>query len=216
MESNRSKYLNHLKNQYMQALGIYEINNNNEEIKYMSEWIKNRRSLGISYLDFLENHNLFLNDSSCGEIGKGKYDSVLSFLDKPTIITPYISTFESVLPKYYLGCDFSIDTNSGKPYISNIIDISCPGQIESYITQNIYSINEIKRWPIAYFKDNKKIIVGAYGQFYEKDRKSKIAELQFLKNKLGEHYLEYYDTNKDGYFYVICSDTKSKKIKIFK
>lgn len=85
--------------------------------------------------------------------------------------------------------------------------------INSFITQNPFSISNIKNWDQLH-NNGDMITVGVYGSTFDKDINSKIDQLKHLKEKLMDStYYEYYVTEDDMYCYTISSKPKTLKKK---
>ena len=80
------------------------------------------------------------------------------------------------------------------------------------MTQNPYSPKHIMNWDEIHNKGEKEIILGVFGNIYDKDSENKIKELKEFKNKLIGSYSEDYMVENDTYCYVVASDKVEKKL----
>ena len=81
------------------------------------------------------------------------------------------------------------------------------------MTQNPYIRQNIINWERLHNSGNSRIILGMYGNTFDKDRVDKLNELRRFKNKLIEGtYKEEQAIYGDTYCYVIASDENVKRL----
>jgi len=169
--------------------------------QFMNEftaWIKSRQSMGKEYTYFLDYMGLRFADADCVEIGKGKYDSVVKPFNT-TIITP-ATPIKKVNPdriikgnmRVYESVPMLVRHNDGRNQLEPIpSDI-----IQTYMTQNPFGPSSILGWENLHNSGEHNIILGIYGSIYDKDIKTRIKQLETLRDKLiyGD-YKEDYSTH---------------------
>lgn len=211
-------YFNYLYDQFRKASGSKNIDLGSKEfLEDFSNWLKDMQKRGERYLEFLNYLDIDIDSYMVAEIGKGKSDSLVKDLTA-TIITNYPEGIDrnGFSNSRLIKARFSV--SSGEPilyHIDNkgnyIIDTLSPLMFKSFMTQNPYTKKQIDDWDCLHNKGDKNIIVGVFGNIYDKDSVDKINELIDLKRKLIGAYIEDYTTIDDTYCYVIASN-KVRKI----
>lgn len=216
-------YLTMLLHQYIRAMGYKAIDFSSEEfIDGFNNWIKCKKELSSVYIDLLEYMKLYeFSDSNTLEIGKGKYDSVVTDFDT-TIVTPYYEGIEGPAKDNIIPADFRVIKKEPLLIVKNknkkIKKIEIAKDLKNFdvtfMTQNPYNSSSIFGWEHLHNSGDSNIIVGAYGSVYDKDKDEKIMQLKRLKDKLLLGYNDEYAVCNDNYYYVVASDRYGKaKIK---
>ena len=209
------KYLNDLIRQFKLATGTKQADINSKAfIDEFSDWIGKRQLIGEGYNDFLDYMGVGYRSESCAEIGKGSFDSIVKPFET-TIITPD-SSFVTEDPERIICGNMRVfndmpvlitSTHEEKQYDMIPRDI-----IRTYMTQNPTSEKSILNWENLHNSGKNNIIVGIYGSMYDKDITDKIKQLKAFRAGLtSDDYAEDYASTRDGYFYVIASDGKTRR-----
>lgn len=197
-------------NQFIAARGIKNPDVHSE--LFMREffyWIKERKVIGNKYLSNISDFGLFRDSVCCAEVNKGIDDSItLPYHTK--LVTPYIDANMIDDPERIIDGNFYINKNHNLPIVSsNEVKIrvipSC--DIMTYMTQNPYNSNMLDGWDILHNSGRNNIIVGIYGNSYDKDRQDKLEMLLNFKRML-KNIKEIDYTLGDEYFYVLGSSSK--------
>jgi len=211
-------YIINLMKEFIYAIGTKNIDVNSKQfIEEFSLWLKERKTISKKYIYFLDSLDLRFADSSCAEIGKGKYDSIVKLLDT-TIITPYSKTFENSLNNRIITGNIHIQ--DGTPLLFQNAEFKTVKKeipssiIDTYMTQNPSKTVNIPRWGELYNIGERSIIIGAYGSVYDNDIDLKINNIAQLKDiLLDDDFVEEKVIDNDSYFYVISADKKLRKTK---
>lgn len=208
--------------QYQKATGIKYVETcSGSFLKEFLEWVEQRQKIGENYIRLLNSMNVNYDDTKCAEIGKTEYDSVVMSYHT-TIISPYIiSNKPEHLGKLILG-DFTIvDANPTLLKILNgrIVKRAIEAyQIKTFMTQNPTSDSEIKDWKYLHNCGDNNIIIGMYGNTYDKDLEDKLKRIKnFAETLTKADYKEDFDSVGDTYFYALASERAIKfkqKVKI--
>lgn len=184
--------------------------------KYMLDlvgWIQRRQLIAKTYIELLSELNYQFEYIDCAEVGKGPYDTIVKEFGT-TLITPYIEGIKDIRQDRILEGTFTV--NQGRPILtpSNTKEelILPPNFIKTYMTQNPYDIANIANWDRLHNSHEVGIIVGIYGNTYDKDIETKRKMLEELAKKLDSHHKEIYTEYGDEYFYIVGSKPKVKKI----
>ncbi len=209
------EYLNNLIKQYSMAEGITKIDTQSRKFNNeFFDWINSRQSIAKKYVHFLDNMGLNFKEENCAEIGKGEFDTIVKPFNT-TLITPAI-IMEAIDSNriingnmnVYEATPFLVRHVNGETQLKEISsDI-----IDTYMTQNPFTLKKISGWENLHNSRKYDIIVGIYGSTYDKDIKTKIKELKALRDKLSyEDFKEDYVISNDNYFYVIGSSRRIKE-----
>ena len=206
-------YSKELVKQFMLARGIKQIDRDSKSLLLeFSEWMKERLIVAEYYLDLLSDMGLLkVEDASTAEIGKGEFDSIVKPFNT-TIITPFDSQIKGVSDDRIIRANFEVCR--GEPalyrdetYDARLTDYVCE-YISTYMTQNPYSPTGIKNWEQLHNFLGRNIIVGVYGNIYDKDAASKIKLITSLRDSLEGEYVEEDSVDKDIYCYAVASQRK--------
>ncbi len=185
-------------------------------------WIANNAIIKDKYTDLLI--YLLSNSVLIGELGKGRYDSVVPNLNTKGYtalsISPYISTFEK---DTIVGYEGKVRLMQGEPiikyeneknqvYAPNINPEFGFARIDTLITQlpvaNV-SLNPL----IESSRRHNDIAIGAYGSIEDKDMKSKLDKLSKIKEAIESMYCmsceEEFIKENGSYLYVLKSKQKT-------
>ena len=212
------QYIKNLIEQFRLATGNKNTDLNSDAfITEFAGWIRSRQKIGKEYTYFLDYMELRFADPDCAEIGKGVYDTVVKPFDTK-LITPADQSFEKLKMKdriitgnmrVYEECPVLVRHNIK----GNRLDQIPNDIILTYITQNPFSQSSISGWEGLHNSGNNNIIVGIYGNVFDKDAESKIKLIEALKSKLSsDDFKEDYSTLDDKYFYAIGSQRMVKKL----
>lgn len=209
------RYLNKLVEQFKQSTGAKNVDVNSQTfISEFSSWIKSRQAIGEDYLgllDYMELHRI--GEAETAEIGKGKYDTLVSEANT-TIITPYSKGIIAE-PERIITADFSVYDST--PILvrtteknTTQLDPITSSETLTFMTQNPYTVAQIANWEQLHNSGENNIVVGVYGSIYDKDTDRKIKELESLREKLYDSYIEEQCVLGDTYCYAIASKRKYK------
>lgn len=178
-----------------------------------TNWLENRQKIGKEYLNFLLSMNLNFDNPFCAEVGKTCCDSlVLPY--RTGIMTPYTEGFNLKSSKVIPG---KFEVVSGLPFLERKDgkQLMIPNVLTStYMTQNPYTSECIFDWEDLHNGGIAGIIVGFYGNIFDKDKKDKLKQLKELKEKLTSEYIFEYDEFGDKYCSVVASNGFKNKCKI--
>ena len=211
-------YYSNLMKQFQESIGM------DEKTSFISlddfmfsfrQWLSEREQSSLKYCDFLTDTGLIMDESLTYEIGKGKSDTVTKDLNT-MLVTPYPElpnvSGERIINKCF--CVFR-----DKPMVVNFklgnIELFSIREQEKItcMTQNPYIRQNIINWERLHNSGNSRIILGMYGNTFDKDRVDKLNELRRFKNKLIEGtYKEEQAIYGDTYCYVIASDENVKRL----
>lgn len=159
----------------------------------LKEFIKERQRIKNTYRFFLSSLSLDFNDEDTVEIGKGRYDTLVTGSDRTSMITPYIRGLENK-NRIIIPSTFKVLQNG-------IILSDSPYTFKTYMTQNPYSIEDIENFE----KIDGNLIFGIYGNIYDKDRKYKIQTLYNLNKRLDNNFMIDGGTFDDKYCYTLIT-----------
>lgn len=213
------QYLNQLFNQYKDAFGI-----TNDKIKYQDckedfcDWLSERKKLSETYLSILENEGLNFEETRVGEMGKGPFDSVLIDNREGTLITPYSKLFNDSKNNIvtgdfmiFMGLPVSVQTFRTNTY-SSMSTLNPINYIDTAMTFNPYRIENISNWNLLNNSARMEIIVSMFGLSNDKDKKTKIEQLNKFKEKLKDNtYLTDNLEIDGGYYSIVRSKRKVMK-----
>lgn len=215
MKKIQEEYYNNLFKQFKSAVEIEENIDSSLVIEMFSKWLDQNKINGKIYTMILEQIGIPYKAPNVLEIGKGDKDSVVLGNEKTTLVTPFVSNLQS--PKNrIINAEFCI-LNKSLVLIEDrgndvfYTPITSNSGIKRIMTQNPYSYRSIVNW-----KDIQEIgiTVGVYGNLYDRDMNKKINRLKKLKSFLDENseFIEKYIELYDGYYYLISTDNKIKKM----
>lgn len=211
-----------LKKQFFSAMGSNVVADNYPGLnKEFLHWFRERCVALGDYVFFLEELGCDFKKITTAEVGKTGYDSIVLPFDSK-LITVYDNKLDinqeifnrdrlelgKMIVSEYNPKVIYLDPNKNSKWIS-------PYDIDTFVTQNIYNDNDINGWHHLHNSGVYNIIVGAYGNIYDKDMSSKIKRLKDLKQEfIDDYYCESYTTFKDRYYYVIYSNWGPHETKI--
>ena len=211
MKNNYKELLNQFKN----ARGVKNIDVNSAEfIKDFSNWIEERQMIGKRYLNRIKKLGLYQDSLHCAEVNKGINDSI-TIGDNTKLITPYIDSSLLYDSNRVIEGDFYVNKQYVFPFVSNddvLMKVISSKDVNTYMTNNPYSFDMIDGWDALNNSRHNDIIVGVYGNAYDKDRQDKIEELlRFRKRLRNISEIDY--TIGDRYFYVVASSKNKSNIR---
>lgn len=193
-------------NQFCKAYGIKIVNENDQTlIRTFFEWLsEEKREKDDFYRSLLGQMGLNINSTKTVEVGKTITDTiVLPYRTK--IVTPYDDGFENYKGrvtianlKFYGNFPSFVQEREHATHA-----IPCD-MFDKFITQNPYTNKEIADWYKFPFQD---IIVGAYGDVNDADRKNKMRQLNELYKKLDPSLNPRKEHVIDGYNYATVVST---------
>ena len=189
MENKYLKYLYSNKNYYDELVKQYAetkgIKPEEVSLHNFKKYLSSRAELGKRYLKFLTDIGIdkeLLRSNHTIEMGKGFCDSI--FMEERTpIITPYFSPDYSK-DRVLKG---TLTVRNGVPILkssSGEIVLATSEEIETYVTQNIYSPKNIEGWETLNKYYN--IIVGAYGLMSDHNFNERMEQLTNLRDALTD------------------------------
>ena len=206
--------LNNLRKQFADSIGYKgDFDSKEFDIEFLS-WLKIRLEILGDYEYLLEELDIdFMNDNTA-EVDKSPFDSVvLPFNTK--IITPYIDRFVN----YHDSFNFdkrlipgNIEVEYGVPYLRSLFDNNISNYIsnldvDNFMTQNPYDGFEKYKFHELHNTGIYGVVLGIYGNTYDKDYNSKLKSLYDVKSLfLDSDYVENYYVFGDKYFYVVASE----------
>ena len=206
------KYLEVLAKQYIKAKGIRTKMDLNDP-KFMEDllfWIRERNEIGNKYTSYLESLDIDFDRVDCAEIGKSELDTVVAPYDT-TIVTPVSKYIYNVEKERIINASFMVDNK--KPYFvinGKSLQVA-PYHFDTFMTQNVYSMNELANWADLHNSYNGKIIVGAYGSLSDKDIYPVLNHIQLFQDKLEGDILYDYTMMGDSYLVVAASKASVKE-----
>ncbi len=212
------QYLKDLIEQYKLATGIKSIDLQSEEfVTDFTAWLNERQQIAKNYAYFLDAMELHFAYADCAEIGKGGYDTIVKPF-KTMLITPASQSLpDSEFQNRVINGNVRISGNKpilvkqvlGKNQYKEIPrDI-----ISTYITQNPAKASYIFGWENLHNTYRNRIIVGVYGNIYDKNREAKLKLIKDFKAKLNEgNLIDDYTTMGDNYFYAVGTDVEERKL----
>lgn len=186
-------------------------------------WIANNAKIKEKYTDLLI--YLISNSVLIGELGKGRYDSLVPNLNmkgyESISVSPYVSTFEEGSVVGYdgkvrchenLGAIIKYENPRDQFRAPNINPFFETESIDTLVTQlpvaNV-SLNPL----IESSRHYNDVVIGAYGSIEDKDMKEKIAKLRDIKEAIESMYYmsceEEYVRENGSYLYVLKSKQKT-------
>lgn len=208
--------LNELKKQFFSAMGInvFDDNYGGFDSEFL-DWKRERIAALGDFVYFLEDRGYDFQNKNTAEIGKSGLDSaVIPFESK--VITPYTDQFETNTKNFDQNriVNGTMIIENADPIVVNEDDgfeeyVSISKNIDTFITHNPYSDQNIRDWAELHNSSLYNIIIGVYGNIYDCDYSSKIKSLQRIKQILiDDYYREDFCISSDKYFYVIGTDYK--------
>lgn len=197
------RYFMYLTQKYNLSNGTNQRNININPSDF-TEWLKEYIKMTKKYASFVNSNDVNLSDESLAELGKGKYDSII------TSNAYEISEFSETMkrPKLVFG-----DINRGLLIHRNteIFSLEDLG-INTLITQNPNELLEIQDLIILSNNLDKNFAFGVYGNFSDKDIDMKTDMIKRVIESTN-HNEFVYDTDKD-YYYMLVRTSNKKKEKI--
>jgi len=208
----REEYYQQQAIQYLKALGIEKLETLPKTFSEdLSKWQIERNKTKSNYIDLLNyleiNYDIpFYDMHKIAELRKGVYDTITTKNTQTTMITPY--TF-GLTPRNgkILKSDIILTSDSNKDISTN----STLKEINTFLSHNPYSDEELLIWLNLHNKYNFGIIAGVYGNVYDKDREEKLKNLAILKEYLKNVTTEEYVTIRDDYMYVLSAPPVQKE-----
>ena len=207
---NTKSNVRYLIKQYQDANLIDDIDLESDEfISSFASWLSNMKTTGLCYTNFLDSLGFSFNNRKSAEIGKCKYDAVTE---------PYETRIFTNTPQEFshIDCDRIIRGEltvcDSMPFLMNEDRfIKIPNNIIStYMTQNSYFDSYVYGLDELHNSGDYNIIVGAFGDLNDFDRKRKLKMLKDFKKLLNDDVLESYNTSHGYYYYAVGTDPKAK------
>lgn len=205
--------LGNLRKQFADSLGYTGSFNSKEFEKEFLCWLKIRLTTLEDYVFLLEELDVDFKGNNVAEIGKSCYDSIVLPFDSK-IITPYYKEFinyhdsynlkKRVLPGYFKVTEYG--PRATFPTDKSFSSIVSHYYANTFMTQNPYENINSLNFDLLHNIGIYNIILGVYGNTYDKDYKSKLKDLMEVKNRLiDNNYMENFYNLQDEYFYFISS-----------
>lgn len=198
MQESNSTYINNLIGQYKKAMDLSDtelIDMNNFVL-----WCTQRQDMALKYIRLLKRLNL--PNEQLYELNKGFLDS-LSFVKDYLLVTPYNENIDNnkIVAE-------QIIYNNQNVIIKKDDNYFVPNSL-GFITQNPYDYKSLELLKNIHNNSKYGIVVGIYGNIYDKDWLYKFNQMKNFKNDLELPYIEEirtYDKN------VYCQVVASKKL----
>ena len=187
----------------------FNLENYKEEFSY---WLSRYTKNGELYFKWLREEGILCDLSpAIAETGKGEYDSI-TINQNTTLISPYLKNINTKeLKNKIVDCDFtvlgSIPLYIGRKPFDVIKDI------DVYMTQNPYDIDSLVNWPGLYNYGENDVIIGFYGNIYDKDIKDKLRYLKIARERLIDAFDIKEVTVDDMYCYTLSTNYTKTKLK---
>lgn len=157
-----SNYFKNLQTQFFRAKGYTQFGDLTGSLNdEFDMWISNMENNIKMYRKILNDLSINYNSSECVEIGKGSIDTIVKPNELIYLKTPY---------------DLSFENKNDFNFVKNESD----ERFNSFFTHNPYIISDIARYR-EIVKNRYGVCVGVFGNNSDKDKKSKIREIQSLK-----------------------------------
>ena len=213
-KSKELEYIELLAEQYKEVTGIKNVDLKSKAfLSELNEWLSELKRMGQVYTHFLDSNNIDCKESSCVEVGKGEYDSVV----KPYSTTVLTDMPISVSKNRIISSNFAVI--NGLPTIikstsSLLFHVPVPKKsFDTYMTQNPYSSELLEDWDEIHNQGHGNIAVGMYGSLNDKNREEKLYLLKSLRSKISPSCIFDSGTLDGNYYAVLSSDKSAKKIK---
>lgn len=214
-----NEYLRNIIKQYNSATGSKMTSiDSKANLSELLMWLKLLEKTSAVYLENLEQLNFYnCFQINSYEIGKGGFDTLFKQLDT-CVITPYSKTINSLDSDKMISSDFCVcDSNPTLKQIDKSGEINLEPLISSseltFLTHNPYDFSKVLDWADIHNHGTNNIILGVFGNLFDKDRNFKLAELKEIKDRLRLPYIEKYVTIGDSYSCVLATDINKKKVK---
>ena len=203
------EYMKELLNQFRLARGInpHGFDPKTYESEFL-EWLSNYTKMGEYYFRWIKENGVLKELSpEVAEIGKGRYDTVT--LNQPTtLISPYIGHLD--VPNTIFNYDFTVF--NGMPLYRGRKPHDLVEDVDIFMTQNPYCMAIMLNWPQLYNYNDFDIIIGLYGNTFDKDREDKLRHLKIWREILRDEFEIKEVTDGDQYCYVLSTNyTKYNK-----
>jgi hypothetical protein len=200
------QYLEFLFLQYKLATGATNVDVDSEEFLHdFSSYISHRKAQAEEYFYFLQYLGFDFNNSHCAEVGKGEHDS-LAFISNTTLITEFTDAFKEDFKDRIVKGTVKVNENDALFVHDQLSLVIPPHIINTYIQQNPYFYANISGWENLHNSKKNNVIVGVYGNVFDKDINNKINLIKRFKDNLEENtYKEGYEVHNDSYFYAVGS-----------
>lgn len=208
-----SLYLSYLLYQFDNAIGesTRNVDSSSLESQFI-DWVRKRTLIGRNYKSLLRQMGINFNIETAVEIGKGRYDSIISSLDRTSAITLFSYGIDDFSGKrIIIDRDFKV-RKDGIPTViyDNKLEMPVDETFDLYMTHNPYVEEFIKNWEMLPSRDCN-FVIGIYGNTFDKDYVSKIEMLKRINENLSEKSTLDGGTIRDKYCYALTSTNNEKK-----
>lgn len=187
-----NKYLLCLFEQFNESRGYNRKDFKSKEyIEEFSYWIKLMKKNILIYQYYIQENQIDLNNEFIKELNKGKYDTIS--LPNTSIISPYGQSFGKENSQIYMF--------QGEPLIINGSNMKREQVVGTYITQNLYSLDNLDFFEYC-IENDIDFLLGVFGTITDKDIKTKINRIQRIKS-MYDKVSENYETYNGTYIYTI-------------
>ena len=198
----REEYILYLMKQFINATSSSKIIDlySKEFVREFKDWLIQRQQIMSEYKFLLDCMDLEYDYSSTAEVGKGAYDSLAVLDSYTTLITPYAFDLRNKKNnKIIQGTLDIVDINHPKQDISTNKRVE---NIYSFMTHNPYEPENIEGWDLLHNSGGYRIILGIFGNTYDKDKQTKEELILRLKDKLDGNLDIEVVRNDDKYYSV--------------
>ena len=209
-------YIDALIEQYKESQGLSHFEKNSQGKEELKSWLKERTEICKLYRDYLVRNGIQYTTNLTAEIGKGRYDTVVTTDTETLVLTNNVSDskkdwlFKRAIPGEFVVRDsFCYVMNENQ---KNRTHRSYPlNFIKLFFTQNPYDVTKLDSM-IRAAENHKYVLIGAYGKLSDKDKVKKIESLREIKNSLINCSCnEMYAYVNDNHLYYFLSDPKENK-----
>lgn len=202
-----NEYLAKLIMQYKKSTGSKHHDLKSVEfLKDFFNWIGQNSMLGDDYKQLLEYLNLSPKFSV--EIGKGKFDTLITSSKNGVILSSYADTIDKASGIIKFNPDLLSPERPNDIITLNKINSSFEGS--TLTSQNPYSETFEPVWSNFHNNAGVKILVGVYGKTYDKDVLPKRKSIRDLGKTLNWQYIEEAFCNKENYFHFLATENKKR------
>lgn len=209
-------YIDELIKQYKDSQGLSHFEKNEQGKKELKAWLKEQAEVCKLYRDYLVRNGIQYTTNLTAEIGKGRYDTVVTSDTETLLLTNNVSDskkdwlFERAIPGEFIvrdnSCYVMLENKKARSHQFYPLNY-----IQLFFTQNPYDITKLDNM-IKVAQNNKYVLIGAYGKLNDKDKVKKIENLRELKDNLTNcNCKEMYAYVNDNYLYYFLTEPKDVK-----
>ncbi len=207
----REEYISYLMQQFISASSkTKKIDVSSEAfLKEFKSWLKERQEIMTEYKCLLDCMDLEYDYPSTVEVGKGSLDSLSAIKSNISLITPYASDLKSQSNNKIIQGNLEVvDIDYPQPSVN--LDKRTQN-IYSFMTHNPYKLHNIKGWDLLHNVDGYRIILGIFGNTFDKDIEEKENLIQAFRDSLEGYADIEFARNKDKYYSVLVTKNRLYK-----